>query len=223
MSDRDFLLSFGRFKNEFLRQAGLEKNQYGVLDAFEKWLRMYHNNNVDENDKVPPSGIYLDVHKDREVLLNEICRRVEQKLLQRGIVVKCISAARWGKARSSALCLVLPGFQDVFYRLCFTQPRKGIYSGRKILMSELVLDGHKKSLFLPLLNYHSEMERRLDFRLERESLHMEQAGRYRFKICFPVEQEKIPASKLEEIARVVARFIIVSSEYLEKVNAAQIG
>lgn len=155
--------------------------------------------------------------------MNEICRRIEQNLLQRGIAVKCVSAARWGKARSSALCLVMPGLQDVFYRLCRTQPRTGIYSGRKILMGEVVLDGHKHSLYLPLLNYQSEMERRLGFRLERESPSMEQTGRYRFKMCFPVDKEKVDLSTIEEITGVLTEFILVTSDYIQKIQAAKTG
>ncbi|MDQ0286752.1 hypothetical protein J2Z49_001869 [Desulfofundulus luciae] len=221
MTDREFILSFSRFKREFLQQSGLEKGQLGVLEMFEKWLQMRDNDKHEEN--IPASGTYFNIIKDWRVLLEDICRRVEKYLMKRGIVIKCLSAAHWGQAKGSALCLVLPNRQDIFYRLCRTQPRKGPYSGQKIIKGELVLDGHKHSLFLPLLHYQAEMERRLGFRLERESARVEESGKYRFKICFPLNKERILTYDCDEIARLLTEFIFVTQEYIEKINAAKTG
>ncbi|MBE3586094.1 MAG: hypothetical protein IMW94_08035 [Thermoanaerobacter sp.] len=224
MNDSEFVLSFNRYKREFLQQWKLEEDQRGVLEMFEKWLQVrgkeQRNEQGEEAANVPVMP--FNAGKDWRMLLEEICRRVEKNLFKRGIVIKCLSAARWGQARGSALCLVLPDRRDVFYRLCRTQPRKGPYSGQKIIKGELVLDGHKHSLFLPLLHYQVEMENRLGFRLERESTRVEETGKYRFKICFPLN-ERLSVRDCEEIARLMADFILVTREYIEKIGEAKTG
>ena len=200
------------YLEEFRREVKLEKEQLGVLEMFVKWMQRQ------EGEKKAAAA------KSWEGLLEDIYRRVENYLSKRGLAVQCWSAARWGKPNGSALCLVPSHWrEDIFYRLCRTQLRKGPFSGKKILLAELVLDGHKHSFFLPLLEHLAAMERRLGHRIERESPRVEQTGKYRFRLCFPVGEEGLTEYEREKIARTVADFILISGEYVERARDAKTG
>lgn len=221
MTEDRFISLFSKLKNEFIKQSNLKEEQLEVLKIFENWLQTQNGGGQEKNTLT--SGAYIDIIKNWKIFIEEICRRVERHLLKRGIVIKCLSSAYWGRANSSTLCLVLPNRQDIFYRICRTQPRKGPYAGKKIIKAELVLDGHKKSLFLPLLHYQAEMERRIGFSLERESARVEESGKYRFKICFHLNEKYVSIYDCEEIARFLTKFIYITNEYIEKISTTRTG
>jgi len=74
---------------------------------------------------------------------------------------------------------------EVYYRLGKTTPRKGLHRGKELLVIELVMDGHKKQAFLPLLAQKNQIENKLGTTLEREQPKIEATGKYRFKLFLP--------------------------------------
>lgn len=105
---------------------------------------------------------------------------------------------------------------EVYYRLGKTIPRKGSYQGKELLVIELVMDGRKKQVFLPLLAQKNQIEDKLGILLEREQPKTEATGKYRFKLFLPYFMVK--EGNIRTAAEKLAGLIATTKPFINKLG-----
>lgn len=214
MTEKNFIDIFSRHKKAFLKD--MEKGQRikpnagpegrsdfkRALDWFEKWLK---EENIADRKNPPMSSKSFDEFVD-EVLLE-----VKGLLAPKNInIVFSLPGQSLGIIESWK-CVKVFDNTDIYYRIGKTRPRKGPNKGQEFLVLDLVMDGHKKHIFLPLLELKPEIEKKLGSELERELPKVEATGKYRLKILLPIENIQ---GDTVFTAKKFAEFISVTKPFL---------
>ncbi|MFZ5647505.1 MAG: hypothetical protein ACOY30_07800 [Bacillota bacterium] len=218
MTDKNFIEIFNRRKRAFLKDVekkNVEKSFTGpdgkldhkkVLDWFEKWLK--------EENVQSPKGVSIS-SKTFEEFVEEVLFEVKNLLAPKSInIVYTLPGQSLGIAESWK-CVKVFDKTDIYYRIGKTRPRKGPNRGQEFLVLDLVMDGHKKNVFLPLLELKAEMEKKLGSALERELPKVEATGKYRLKILLPIESVH---GDVAQIARKFADFISITKPFLNQLG-----
>jgi hypothetical protein len=206
MTEREFLSQFLHFKQEFLatskrpagKPRGIRKN---VLDNFERWLQLRAK--IEKTDTT-----FND-------FLNNVILVAGKILEKNGVTISCPIPV----FKESKRCISIFKNSTVFYRIGRVKPRRGFNKGQNILAIELVMDGHKKSVFLPLLEMKEEIEERLGEKLLRELPRTESAGHYRVKTFLPYQL--VESNDVQTVARALADFILATLPSLEKLGLSR--
>lgn len=203
MTNKNFIDVFNRRKKAFLRD--IEKcpgarspevssggnDLKSVLDWFERWLK---EENVQAQKTQPVSS------KSFEEFIDEVLTEAKNILAEKNIdIVFALPGQSLGIAESWK-CVKVFRNTSIYYRIGRTRPRKGPNRGKDLLVLDLVMDGYKKQVFLPLLDLLPEIEKRLGSGLERELPKVEATGKYRLKILYPIE------SIHGDVARTASKF-----------------
>ncbi|MGB9803855.1 hypothetical protein [Desulfofundulus sp.] len=217
MVERDALQLFNRRKEEFLKKitrnvtegregkAGVVHELKNFLDWFESWLQSEEGL---ETERVAPAA----EEKNFDQFLEEVLAGTRRILAEQNIKVTYALPGQNLGVSESWKCVKVFGNNDIYYRIGRTRPRKGQYRGRELLVIDLVMDGYKKQVFLPLLELKAEIEKRLGAVLERELPRVEATGKYRLKVIFPYEVVRRGDSWLA--ARKFAEFIAITKPLL---------
>ncbi|WP_027364498.1 hypothetical protein [Desulfotruncus alcoholivorax] len=208
MTERDFVSAFEQRKELFIRQVMPGDNNRKALDLFEKWLK----GKLDHSKKPQKSRA---IKKEFGLMLDSIVKEAESLLADQGIYAGCVSSIVPGN-RSNSRCIRVKNLDSIYYRICKTSPRKGKYSGKNLLAVELIMDGNKNNIFLPLLFEKANMEKKLGMEIERERQTIEATGKYRFKILFDLNEYEEEAIA-RQLGEAMAKFIMVTGNYLNKV------
>jgi len=206
MTEREFLIQFSHFKQEFLdtskRPANKPKgNRKKVLENFERWLQL--------RAKMEKAEMTFSDFLNNVVL-------VAGKILENNdIAISCPAPV----FKESKRCISIFKNSTVFYRIGRVKPRRGFNKGQNILVIELVMDGHKKSVFLPLLEMKEEIEERLEEKLLRELPRTESAGHYRVKTFLPYHL--VESNDVQIVAGDLADFILATLPSLEKLGLSR--
>jgi len=203
----DFFSVFELYKERYLqqdRQAGADKK---ALDSFESWLKGNAGLLLVKarGERLPK----IDLGK----FFTGITLEAKDILAEKGVQINCISL---GLKESSKCITVFPN-SSIYYRLGKTCPRKGKYSGVDLLIMELVMDGNKNNVFIPMLGRLSPLEKRFGSKIEREGARVEATGKYRFKLLFPFENDD-SATTIKMYADNLSDFIYFTREELVKLT-----
>lgn len=218
MTDKNFLDIFSRQKKAFLKD--IEKGSRAkpdssegkpdlkkALDWFERWLR---------EEKASGSKVSMSA-KSFEEFVDEVLQEVKELLTPKNInIVFSLPGQSLGIIESWK-CVKVFENTDIYYRIGKTRPRKGPNRGQEFLVLDLVMDGHKKQVFLPLLELKPEIEKRLGSELERELPKVESTGKYRLKILLPIESVHYDTSLT---AQKFADFINITKPFLEQLGVS---
>jgi len=190
VTEKKFIQVFNRRKKAFLQDVEKGRmpktltgpdGQYDhkkVLDWFERWLK---------EENVPPQKSQPITSKSFEEFIDEVLYEVKNLLSLKNInIIYSLPGQSLG-INESWKCVKVFNKTDVYYRIGRTRPRKGPNRGQELLVLDLVMDGYKKNVFLPLLELKSEIEKKLGSELERELPKVEATGKYRLKILLPIE------------------------------------
>lgn len=213
MRDTEFINAFERQKKEFYRHLP-RGNNHVTLDLFEKWLKDTIKKSKVKNDTSPRLQLTNSRLSD---IFDQVVSEAAAKLKERGININCVCFPMLVN-KSASRCLRVQSQDSVYYRIRKTTPRKGKYKGESLISIELVADGNKNNIFIPLLSRKEEMERELNRFIERESKAVEETGKYRLKIVnrdFFKQNEAEP----EILTGMLTDFILVTNDYLQKVSA----
>lgn len=216
MTEREFINIFEQNKEKFLSQNLLGEKNRKVLDLFEKWLkgksvvvRTGNNEKKCERKNIKINlGSYFD----------EITSVARDILIEKGIQVSCISLGRTIGIKETSKCIRVFKGSNIYYRIGRTIPRKGKYSGQDLIAMELVMDGNKKRVFMPMLEQREYIEKRLGFEVERELEQLEATGKYRFKLFFPFDDEGEGVYDAKELGQIFADFIFITRDCLRQLN-----
>ncbi|MGB9826533.1 MAG: hypothetical protein ACPLRU_07660, partial [Desulfofundulus sp.] len=124
------------------------------LDWFESWLQSEESSEVEQ---VTPA----QKEKTFDQFLDEVLNEAEHILAEQNIELTYALPGQNLGISEPWKCVKVFRNSNIYYRIGRTQPRKGKYQGQKILVIDLVMDGHKKQVFLPLLELKAEIEKRL--------------------------------------------------------------
>ncbi|MFZ5634344.1 MAG: hypothetical protein ACOY40_16025 [Bacillota bacterium] len=175
-----------------------------ALDWFEKWLR--------EEKDIPQKSQPIS-SKSFDEFVDEVLLEVKKLLDPKGInIVFSLPGQSLGIVESWK-CVKVFDNTNIYYRIGRTRPRKGPSRGQDLLVLDLVMDGHKKQVFLPLLEMKSEIEKKLGSTLERELPKVEATGKYRLKIHLPIESVQ---GDVAQTAHKFAEFISVTKPILNQ-------
>lgn len=208
MTEKEFLVEFSRLKQEFLektpRSAGRPKGiRRKVLESFERWLELRAK--TKKSAGTVPLGEFLD-----EVI------NVTGKLLEAHNIKISYPLPVF---KESKRCIRVFENSSVFYRIGKVKPRKGLNKGQNLLVIELVMDGNKKTVFLPLLKMKEEIEKKLGDDLFRELPQTESTGRYRLKRFLPYSM--VETCDVQGVSRALADFILATVPSLEKLGLSR--
>ncbi|MHB8917896.1 MAG: hypothetical protein ACYC4H_07720 [Desulfocucumaceae bacterium] len=177
-----------------------------VLDRFEKWLKEEY----EAVQKVQPVN-----SRSFDEFIDEVLLEAKNILAQREIdIVFSIPGQSLGIAESWK-CVKVFQNNSVYYRIGRTRPRKGPNKGKDLLVLDLVMDGYKKQVFLPVLDLVPDIEKKLGRQLERELPKVEATGKYRLKILFPIENAH---GDIAQTAFKFAEFIYVTKPVLNQMG-----
>lgn len=195
MTEKGFIEVFNRRKKAFLKD--IEKGERAgpsetynsnydfkkVLDRFERWLK---------EENVTPQNIQAQksqsiTSKSFEEFVDEVLLEVKNILAPKNICIVYSLPGQNIGITESWKCIKVFKNTNIYYRIGRTRPRKGPYMGRDLLVLDLVMDGYKKQVFLPLVELVPEIEKKLGTGLERELPKVEATGKYRLKILLPIE------------------------------------
>ncbi|GBF33545.1 hypothetical protein DCCM_2647 [Desulfocucumis palustris] len=231
MTVREFISLFEQQKNAFLMQNIIGEGQTGVLEEFESWLKENHPGQepVFEDKKTKKARTGAKVKKeskktekqDFSLYLDNIMDEAQKALEEKGLQINCISLGKAMGLRETSKCIKIFNDVNIFYRIGKSLPRKGKYQGQNIMLIELVMDGYKSSIFLPLLSKQAEIERRLGIPVEREMPHIENVGKYRFKLYFPLDNSGEYGHRPWKIGKILAEFICITKELLEELGCVK--
>ncbi len=118
--------------------------------------------------------------------------------------------------KESWRCIKIFSNNKVYYRIGKTKLRKGPYQGKKLLFIDLVMDGQKRKVFLPLLSLKRQMERKLGEVLERELPSVEATGKYRLKLFMPFWM--VERGDVRAVSRKLSTFILVTQKTLHELG-----
>ncbi|MCL6610460.1 MAG: hypothetical protein K6T66_02845 [Peptococcaceae bacterium] len=206
MQGADFYSVFEQYKEKFLRQPQSHENR-AALDDFEKWLRS--SVNLPQVRIIGEKSKKIDLGK----FLSNVTQEAKKILAGRGIAINVVSLG----LKTSSRCIGVFKDSSIYYRLGKTSPRKGRYRGTELLIMELVMDGNKNNVFIPLLGRVEDLEKRMGTKIERESDKVEATGKYRFRLLFPFENDDSPKT-VEKYATILSNFIYCTREELFNIN-----
>lgn len=207
MADQEFVKYFTRRKEAFLQEY--KENSYKqALNWFERWLR--------EEEVRAEESTAAGALGDFDDFLDEVLARTRERLNGWGIRMVSPSSDQWLGLKGSWRCLKVLENRHVFYRIGKTRPRKGTYQGHELLILDLVMDGQKKQVFLPLLSRKKEVEQELGEALERELPKVEATGKYRLRMFLPFRL--VERWETDLAAQKLASFILVTKKTLNKLG-----
>jgi len=212
MTDQEFVHAFVQQKERFYRQLSPGLNSRKTLDLFEKWLKSAINANV---NSVSSQKQQLSKNKLSDIF-DQVVSETSAILKERGIKIYCVCLPVLVN-KSTSRCLRVQSNSSVYYRIRKTKPRKGKYKGENLISIELVADGNKNNVFIPLLVLKEKMERDLNHSIERESKAVEDTGKYRLKI---VSRDflKNNVADARILTEMLTNFIFVTHNYLQKLS-----
>ncbi|MCL2338225.1 MAG: hypothetical protein FWC60_12505 [Firmicutes bacterium] len=209
----NFLRQYAAYKEEFLKElksvnvtVNLKNNADSkkvVLELFEEWLK----------GKTAPRKSQPMANDSFDSFLDEVLFRAKKILLARGIRISYLSLSQQIGIAESWKCIKVFGNDTIFYRIGKTKPRKGPHKGREYLVFDLVMDGHKKQVFVPLLQKKDRIESSLGASLERELPQVEATGKYRLKLL--LSYEVVREKNIRLAARKLADFVGTTKPYLD--------
>ncbi len=217
VSGSDFVRQYSNYKKEFLKElksgnievsfkdAGESKKM--VLELFEQWLRQKTVEPV--NNKENEAFLF-------DSFLDEVLSRAKKILKERGIHITYTSLSKQLGIRESWKCIKVFGSNSVYYRIGKTKPRKGPNKGREYLVFDLVMDGNKKLVFVPLLEKKNKIENRLGAQLVRELPKVEATGKYRLKMLLPFDL--VRERNIRLAAKKLADFVEATKPYLDELG-----
>lgn len=206
MSAADFINTFKQYKERYLQQDPALGNKR-AMEHFEKWLKgNYHLLHMKAR---PVKYNKIEVGQ----FLENIVLVAKRRLAGKGVQINCISLG----LKESSKCLSVFSDNSVYYRLARTCPRLGPYGGMELLVMELVMDGNKNNIFIPLLGRLGTLEKSLGSKIERENARAEATGKYRFKLIFPFNPSE-PENKVKSLGEILAQFIYLTRDELLKLN-----
>lgn len=209
----DFVRQYAAYKEEFLKElksGNVEINfkdgadsKKMVLELFEQWIK---------KKSAPQES--RDIEGDSfDSFLDEVLQRAKRILLERGIRISYLSLSQQIGIAESWKCIKVFGSNDIFYRIGKTKPRKGPNKGQEYLVFDLVMDGHKKQVFVPLLEKKDRIESSLGVSLERELPKVEATGKYRLKLMLPYDV--VREKNIRLAARKLADFVGATKPFLD--------
>lgn len=216
MTEKNFIDLFNRRKKAFLKD--IESGQSDIaaggtpaghdvkhaLDRFERWLK----EEKEVSQKIQPIS-----SKSFDEFIDQVLGEAQKLLSRQNInIVYTLPGQSLGIAESWKCVKVFENI-NIHYRIGRTRPRKGPSKGQDLLVLDLVMDGHKKQVFLPLLEMKSEIEKKLGSPLERELPKVESTGKYRLKIHLPIESAQ---GDVTHTAHKFAHFISVTKPILNQ-------
>ncbi len=210
MTDKEFISVFVQQKERFIKQIAPGDSNRMALDQFEKWLK----------EKLASRAAARGTREVRKqelgVLLDQVVNEATIILQRRGLRVNCVSFKVPG-AKTTSRCLKVHPYDNIYYRICKTSPRKGKYRGMNLIAIELVMDGNKNNVFVPLLAQKENIEKQLGMAIERERQTIEATGKYRFKVFFRLDN--YGASEIvRQLSHTLADFIYVTCQYLPQTS-----
>ncbi|MBF7084568.1 hypothetical protein IT084_16645 [Desulfallas sp. Bu1-1] len=188
----DFVDQFSKHKQAFLDELksgnikvnfkvdGNADSKKMVLELFEKWL-------IEKSTGEQASQQVQDDNQNFDEFLDEVLARAKKILKERGIHIAYTSLSQKMGITESWKCIRVFGRSNIYYRIGKTRPRKGPNKGREYLVMDLVMDGNKKQVFIPLLKKKDTIENQLGVPLERELPKVEATGKYRLKLLLPYD------------------------------------
>jgi len=208
LSSSNFFNSFELYKKRYLQQENTYENKK-ALDLFEKWLKV--------NSKLLQFRVREEKNKKIDLgnFFSSIIDEARVALSRKGIQISSISLG----LKESSKCVTVFKDKTIYYRLSRTCPRKGRYSGMEMLVIELIMDGNKNNIFVPLLKLLNSLESQLGQKIEREGAKVEATGKYRFKLFFPFEYDE-SAVAVRKYAEVLSNFIYYTGKELTKLNVS---
>lgn len=203
MPGNNFLSAFELYKTRYLQQdQGVESKK--ALDIFEKWL------------KKNTGLICIDKKNNKKVdlfsYISGIVDGAHKILVEKGVKINVISLG----LKESSRCITVFNCKSIYYRVGRTNPRKGPYRGMELLVMELVMDGNKNSIFVPLLKRIELLEKSVGKEIQRENENVEATGKYRFKLLFPLGDYSETAIK--SLSEMLAKFIYYTRYELISLN-----
>ncbi|WP_027719010.1 hypothetical protein [Desulfovirgula thermocuniculi] len=217
MVERQILEVFHQRKEEFLKNiSGADKKEVVAelkrfLDWFEQWL---HLEAEEQKEREPQAAR----PRALEEFLDEVLAETKRILAERRINITYTLPGQNLGAKESWKCVKVFGNSGIYYRIGRTRPRKGPYRGQDLLVIDLVMDGYKKKVFLPLLELKGEIEKRLGVELQRELPKVEATGKYRLKFFLPYDVVRRGDAALA--ARKFAHFIAVTKPLLNSLGVS---
>ncbi|MCL6479262.1 MAG: hypothetical protein K6T65_12785 [Peptococcaceae bacterium] len=208
MSSGDFFSTFELYKERYLQQDQALENKR-ALDHFERWLK--GNKSLLQVKPREVKNKKIDLGK----FLTQIVSEAKKILADKGIQINCVSLG----LKESSKCISVFSDNTVYYRLGRTCPRIGPYGGMELLVMELIMDGNKNNIFVPLLKQQHKLEKLLGNKVERENPRVEATGKYRFKLLFPFEYNE-SAGNIGNLGGILANFIYFTRDELIKLNVS---
>ena len=207
MNNGDFVSVFELYKERYLQQDQQGYETKKALDRFQNWLK--------NNTKLFPAGAKSEKQQKIDLgrFISAIVQETRSILAEKGMQISCISLG----LKESSKCIRAFGESTIYYRLGKTCPRKGNYRGMELLAMELVMDGNKNNVFIPLLERQEAIEKHMGTRIERENPRIESTGKYRFKLYFPFENDD-SAEAIGRMSVMLADFIYITREELLNLN-----
>lgn len=206
MAGQELAGSCGRYSREFLEKDKKRLNYRKLFHCLRSYLA---EERVRSEEEPPRQG-------DFDGFLNSVLSRAE--LLLGGLGVKILYAfpnRRMG-FKESWKCIRVFENQNIYYRIGRTRPRKRVPQGENLLFIDLVMDGQKRQVFLPLLNLKEKIEKELGEVIERELPSVEKTGKYRFKLFMPFDV--VERQEIAYVSLTLARFILITKNSLNKLG-----
>jgi len=208
LSSSDFFHSFELYKKRYLQLENANENKK-ALDLFEKWLR--GNSNLLQFRVREGKNKKIELGK----FFSGIIDRAREILSGKGIQISNLSLG----LKESSKCIILFNNNTIYYRLSRTCPRKGAYGGMEMLVFELIMDGNKNNVFIPILKQLAALESQLGQKIEREGAKVEATGKYRFKLFFLFDYDDSEVA-VRKYAEVLSDFIYYTRKELLKLNVS---
>lgn len=206
MQSADFYSIFELYKERYLQMEHARENKRS-LDLFGRWLK--GNSNLRQIKVSEIKSKKIDMGK----FLTDVVREAKNMLVDRGIIINGISLG----LKVSSRCISVFKDNTIYYRIGKTLPRKGQYRGMEMLVMELVMDGNKNNVYIPLLSRIELLERQMGTEIDRENAKVEATGKYRFKLLFPLENDE-SAGAVQKNAKILADFIYYTRQELLTLN-----
>lgn len=211
----EFINILEQQRKAFVVHHGVAGHQLEVLKLFEHWVKEKLSKTDSNEQKGKSSENNGITSKEFGVFLEDVIAQAGELLARRGININCISLGKAFGPLQSSKCIRVFKDVDVFYRVFKSIPRKGQYKGQKLLTVELVMDGCKSSVFLPLLQKKALIEKHLGMAIERETLHVENTGKYRFRLCFPFAVIPEKEQGVQYMGRILSEFIFITGRCMQ--------
>ncbi|GBF35381.1 hypothetical protein DCCM_4504 [Desulfocucumis palustris] len=232
VADKDFIETFSRQKKAFLRKFSREADKQKsdsspavehkkVLDWFESWLkgeaeavsgkRERARERLKERVKEREQGAL-----SFEQFVDMVLEQTKELLAERDIEINYSLPGQSLGISESWKCVKVFGNNDIYYRIGRTRPRKGPRKGEELLVLDLVMDGYKKQVFVPLLDRKEIIEENIGSDLERELPKVEATGKYRFKMLLPFDL--VEKGDVKETAKKFVDFISATKHHLNELG-----